>query len=95
MSDKKPTPAEIRLSIVRLYIVRAINLCAAAGIIERVQQCNVTLSLKGEGKIGELDVTEEELRDVFYNMWTIGNIHESLEYEDVFSGVVSKGEVIH
>lgn len=84
-----------RQGLVNAYVLRAVNLCVKRGILEPVLKTPVYITDKGERNCGALDVSEDELRTSFMQLSTSGYVHESLEYDDVFNGVISKGEVIH
>lgn len=84
-----------RSGYVNTYVLRAVNLCAERSIIEKFQKTAVYITDRGERNCGSLDVSEDELRASFDNLVTHGYISESLTYDDIFNGVISKGEVIH
>lgn len=88
-------PEELYASSVRVYVIRAVNKCIAARILDPVQACNATITPKGEIRCGQLETCEEDLRQAFEALQRGGIVHESLEYEDVFNGIVSRGEVLH
>lgn len=84
-----------RSSIVSTYVIRAINQCVDRGLLHAVQRSNVYITQNGHANCGRIDVTEEELRERFESLQNIGHVHESLEFEHVFNGIIGRGEVIH
>lgn len=88
-------PKLMRMRIVNTYVLRAVNLCVDRGILPRELRARFNITERGHIQSGGLDVTEAELREAFANLTNGDYLNESLEYDDVFNGVISKGEVIH
>lgn len=78
-----------------MYIIRAVNKCADALLIEPALDSSMSITIAGELKCATLDVTEDELRTAFDKMQASGHISEFLEYDDIFNGIVGRAEVLH
>lgn len=87
--------ATARRMLVNTYIIRAVNLCVDRGILEQALRVPITITDRGHRSAAVLDVSEEELREMFDNLLLHDYINPSVVYDDVFNGVVSKGEVLH
>lgn len=88
-------PAQVRIQLLNTYILRAVNLCVDRGILRRELRTTFNITQKGHIQAATLDVSEDELRAAFEKLGNVDYVNASLEYEDVFNGVVSKGEVVH
>ena len=77
------------------YVARGVNLCVQKGMIDDSHATNIMVSPKGMRLIGELEFTEDDLRDSFKQMVVKGYLNVALYYEMAFVGVLSRGETLH
>lgn len=77
------------------YIGRSINLCVDRQLLDGSYRTKIQITQQGMRVLGALNIAEEELRQAFNKMVVSGYISEFLEYDQVFNGVVSKGETLH
>lgn len=77
------------------YVARGVNLCVQKGMIDDGHATNIVVSPKGMRLIGELEFTEDDLRDSFKQMVIKGYLNETLYYDMAFVGVTSRGETLH
>lgn len=77
------------------YIGRGINLCVDSKVLDSSFRTKIQITEQGMRMLGALNISEEDLRVAFHKMSASGYISEFLEFDQVFNGVVSKGETIH
>ena len=77
------------------YIGRGINLCVDSRVLDPSFRTKIQISQQGMRMLGALNISEHDLREAFAKMAVSGYISEFLEFDQVFNGVVSKGETIH
>lgn len=77
------------------YIARAVNLCVDKELVSVANRTKVSISQQGLRMLGTLNFTEKELREGFLRMSDAGYVSNVLDYDDIFNGVISKGETLH
>ncbi|MNE25713.1 hypothetical protein D3C80_1190490 [compost metagenome] len=77
------------------YIGRGINLCVDRKVLDSSFRTKIQISQQGMRMVGALNISEDDLRTAFSKMATSGYISEFLDFDQVFNGVVSKGETLH
>lgn len=77
------------------YIGRGINLCVDSKILDPSYRTKIQITQQGMRMLGALNIAEYDLRQAFAKMVASGYISEFLDYDQVFNGVVSKGETLH
>lgn len=77
------------------YVARGVNLCVEKGMIDDSHATSILISPKGLRLIGELEFSEDDLRDSFKQMIVKGYLNDALYYEMAFAGVISRGETLH
>lgn len=77
------------------YIIRSVALCIDKGIIDAEHATRISVSAKGMTLSGRLNFTEDELRSTFNQLLDKGYLSDTLYYNMVFNGIVSRGETLH
>ncbi|MNC09446.1 hypothetical protein D3C75_570690 [compost metagenome] len=77
------------------YIARGINLCVDNKLIDPTNRTKIQITQQGLRMLGALNIAEDDLRQAYAKMVTSGYVSEFLDYDQVFNGVVSRGETLH